>query len=78
MSNVPRRDNNRPSFAPKKRDLAAEITADIARRAALPKDHPDYAIDDDAFTGVMGIRDSKELRDNASDLTRVKKRKKNG
>lgn len=78
MSNIPRRDVNRPSFAPKKRDLAAEIAADIARRAALPKDHPDYAIDDNEFTGVMGIRDNKELRENATSLTKGKKRKKNG
>lgn len=78
MSKVPRRDNSRPSFAPKKRDLIAEINADIARRAALPKDHPDYAIDDNEFTGTMGIRDNRELRDNATALTKGKKRKKNG
>ena len=74
-----RRDRNRPNFAPKKRDLVAEINADIARRAALPKDHPEHAIDD-AYgaetTGVMGIRDSKELRANATELTRVKRPKK--
>lgn len=68
MSNVPRRDGSRPSFAPKKRDLVAEINADIARRAALPVDHPEHAIDDNEFTGVMGIRDSSALRKNASKL----------
>lgn len=68
MSTVPRRDRNRPSFAPRKRDLIAEINADIARRAALPKDHPDYAIDDSETTGPMGIRDNSTLRKNASKL----------
>jgi len=71
------RGRNRPGFRPQpKRNLAEEIKADIARRAALPKDHPEHAIDDDQFTGTMGIRDSKALRENATDLTRVKKRPK--
>lgn len=76
MSNIPRRDVNRPGFAARKSTTAADIMADIARRAALPKDHPEHAIDDDQFTGTMGIRDSKALRENATDLTRVKKRPK--
>ena len=79
MTNIPRRDRNRPGFAPRKGITAADIMADIARRAALPKDHPEHAIDD-AYgaetTGVMGIRDSKELRANATELTRVKRPKK--
>lgn len=75
MNNVPRRDRNRPSFAAPKRDLAAEINADIARRAALPKDHPDYAVDDSDTTGVMGIRDNAALRENASKLTRDSRKK---
>jgi hypothetical protein len=75
MNNVPRRDRNRPSFAAPKRDLAAEITEDIARRAALPKDHPDYAVDDSDTTGVMGIRDNAALRENASKLTRDSRKK---
>lgn len=79
MTNVPRRDSNRPGFAPSKKTTAADIMADIARRAALPKDHPEYAIDDASgaeTTGVMGIRDSKKLRANAAELTRVKRRSK--
>jgi hypothetical protein len=72
---VPRRDRNRPSFAAPKRDLVAEINADIARRAALPKDHPDYAVDDSETTGPMGIRDNSELRKNAAQLIRDNKKK---
>lgn len=72
---VPRRDRNRPAFAAPKRDLIAEINADIARRAALPKDHPDYAVDDSDTTGVMGIRDNAALRENASKLTRDSRKK---
>lgn len=79
MSNIPRRDRNRPGFAARRGTTAADIMADIARRAALPKDHPEYAIDD-AYgaetTGVMGIRDSKELRANAAELAKVKRTKK--
>jgi hypothetical protein len=45
-----------------------DIKADIARRAALPKEHPDYAIDDSDTTGTMGIRDNAALRKNASKL----------
>ena len=71
-NNPPRRERNRPSFAPRKRDLLAEINADIARRAALPKDHPDYAIDDDEHTGPMGIRDSAALRKNADQVRKGK------
>ena len=51
---------------------AADIMADIARRASLPADHPDYAVDDDDKTGTMGIRDSKDLRDNAAKLHKGK------
>jgi hypothetical protein len=49
-----------------------QINADIAHRASLPKDHPDYAIDDNDKTGTMGIRDSAELRKNASQLHKGK------
>ena len=67
-SNPPSR-NIRPGFrVTPKRDIVAEINADIARRAALPPDDPDYAIDDNDKTGPMGIRDSKELRKNADKL----------
>lgn len=75
------RGRNRPGFRPQpKRNLAEEIKADIARRAALPKDDPDYAVDDNEFTGTMGIRDNRELRLNASKLAgpQAKKKKKNG
>lgn len=72
---VPRRDKNRPSFAAPKRDLVAEINADIARRAALPKDHPDYAVDDSETTGTMGIRDNAALRNNAAQLIRDNRKK---
>lgn len=73
MSSVPpRRDRNRPGFAPRKRNLLDEINADIARRAALPKDHPDHAVDDDETTGTMGIRDSAALRKNADQVRKGK------
>ena len=49
-----------------------DINADIKRRASLPEDHPDYALDDDETTGTMGIRDSAALRKNASDLHKGK------
>lgn len=75
------RSRNRPGFSPQpKRNLADEIRADIARRAALPPDHPDYAVDDSETTGAMGIRDNRKLRLNASSLAgpQRKKKKKNG
>lgn len=53
--------------------VKCRINADIARRAALPKDHPDYAIDDTDKTGTMGLRDTPELRKNATELTKKKK-----
>jgi hypothetical protein len=44
------------------------VEADIARRAALPADHPEHAIDDSDTTGTMGIRDNAALRKNATEL----------
>ena len=49
-----------------------QINADIKHRASLPKDHPDYAIDDDDKTGTMGIRDNADLRKNADKLRKGK------
>lgn len=73
MANLPpRRDTNRPGFAPRKRNLLDEINADIARRASLPPDHPDYAVDDSDTTGTMGIRDNAALRKNADQLRKNK------
>lgn len=46
MSNVPRRDGGRPSFSRASGPSSNDIMADIARRAALPKNHPDYASPD--------------------------------
>lgn len=72
MSNNPPERKIRPGYrVTPKRDLIAEINADIARRAALPKDHPDYAEDDNDKTGTMGIRDNAALRKNASKLRGV-------
>lgn len=71
VNNPPRRErNNRNNFRASRASgpSTADIMADIARRAALPKDHPDYAEDDSEFTGTMGIRDNAELRRNASKL----------
>lgn len=62
--NVPNR-NNRPKFRSAIKS-AAEIMADVQASGIK---------DDDKFTGVMGIRDSKALRDNASDLLRKAKKK---
>lgn len=46
MSNVPRRDGKRPSFSRSSGPSSADIMADIARRASLPKNDPDYAAPD--------------------------------
>lgn len=46
MSNVPRRDGKRQTFSRASGPSSESIMADIARRAALPKDHPDYASPD--------------------------------
>ena len=69
MAGVPRREFRRP---PIRTSIKDQIMADIARRAALPKDHPDYAIDDNETTGTMGIRDNATLRQNADELKRHK------
>ena len=53
--------------------MKCKINADIAYRASLPADHPDYAIDDSDTTGTMGIRDNATLRKNASSLHSGKK-----
>lgn len=73
MANNPPERNIRPGFrvAPKK-SLIEQINEDIARRAALPPDHPDYAVDDSDTTGTMGLRDNPELRKNAAKLRGVK------
>lgn len=62
--NVPNR-NNRPKFRSGIKS-AAEIMADIAA-SGVP--------DDDQFTGPMGIRDNKALRENAAELLRKSKKK---
>lgn len=49
-------ESRRQAFSRASGPSAESIMADIARRAALPKDHPDYAIDDNDKTDVMGIR----------------------
>jgi hypothetical protein len=78
MAEVPRRENSRKPIRVgmhrplPKRDLGAEIRADIARRAALPEDHPDHAIDDSDTTGTMGIRDNATLRKNAEQVRKGK------
>lgn len=49
VNSVPRREsNNRNSFRVSRASgpSAEDIKADMARRAALPKDHPDYAAPD--------------------------------
>ena len=50
MVNVPprREKNNRNNFRVSRASgpSSADIQADMARRAALPKDHPDYAAPD--------------------------------
>lgn len=62
--NVPNRNNRRPFRSGIK--SAAEIMADV-EASGIPDDSP--------FTGRMGIRDSKALRDNASELLRKSKKK---
>lgn len=64
MMNVPNRGQRRPFRTGVK--SAAEIMADIAA-SGIP--------DDNEKTGPMGIRDSKALRENASELLRKSKKK---
>ena len=82
MNNVPRREFRRPPVRMRKTNCApgekcdncyrCGVEADIARRAALPTDHPEHAIDDSDTTGTMGIRDNKDLRKNADQLRKGK------
>lgn len=81
MSNVPDRAGARPPIKMRKQNcgpkeecgncMKCRINADIAYRASLPEDHPDYAKDDDDKTGTMGLRDNADLRKNAAKLRGV-------
>ena len=62
MNNLPRRENNRPKFRSGIKS-AAEIMADVASSGIQ---------DDDDKTGIMGIRDSAELRKTAEQLRKGK------
>lgn len=48
MSNLPdRAESRKPVFVSRAAEFKTRLQQDMARRAALPKDHPDYASSDE-------------------------------